>query len=206
MTLSPAFANCILQQTVAGALLPVLKEELIHLSRGGVLVRTQEVSIRATCGACSQFYCASLRTASCLYIADVCQTSIFSGSWICRTCGKEVCSECYATIAACKHENRDMFTRPKVDSVLRNHHYCTMRQAHFASHFSPVSRFDKLQLESEARAMDILLASSALAADVSEPEIPYVLISSPLRQLPRSPIVCNSRSSHEFSSSQCLIS
>ena len=184
MIVVPASANCILQWTAADALLPVLKEELIHLSRDGVLVRTQEVSIRATCGACLQFCCTSLCTVSCLYVADVCQTSIFSGSWICRTCGKEVCSDCYATITACKLEDPDMFARPIVDSVQRNHHYCTMRQAHFASHFSPVSRFDKLQLESEAKAMDILLASSALLADVSEPEIPYVLTSSPLGNFP----------------------
>jgi len=124
-------------------------------------------------------------------VVDVCQTSIFSGSWICRKCGKEVCSDCYVTITACRHEDPNMFARgvAKVDSVVRNHHYCTMRRAHFARDFSPLSRFDETQLEDEIRAMEILVASTASLAYVSEPATSYASISSLLNNFPLTPLL-----------------
>jgi hypothetical protein len=57
-----AFTEHVPQRTVADALLPILKEELAHISRPDVLVRTQEVTIRATCG--TYLWC-SLCTVSC---------------------------------------------------------------------------------------------------------------------------------------------
>ena len=138
-------------------------------------------------------------------ITDVCQTSIFSGSWICRKCGKEVCSDCYATITTCRYEDPNMFARGarRVDGIERNRHYCTIRQAHFASDFLPVSRFDNIQLEYETKAMEILLGSSP-SADAWKPETPHVAESFPLT-ISRPPIACEPRLSHKLSSSQCLI-
>lgn len=141
--------------------------------------------------------------------ADVCQTSIFSGSWICQKCGKEVCSDCYATIAGREHEDPNMFASgaQKVGSVVRNHHYCPIRQAHFAGNFSPVSRFDKTQIETETKAMETLLASVSLTdTDVADTGTTYVTIPLPLEQLSCSPFIYEFRISRNLPSSQYLIS
>src|SRR5271170_1280879 len=81
------------QTAVAKALLPTLRQELVHLNLKEVIQRPRESQFRSTCGEWEPFIptlCGEMLN----YIAtDTCMTSIFSSSWLCRQCGRESCPD-----------------------------------------------------------------------------------------------------------------
>lgn len=64
-----------IKTAAASQLLPTLRLEHAHAAREGALRMRQELQERSTC--------------------DTCLHSVLSGSWLCTTCGRELCLECY---------------------------------------------------------------------------------------------------------------
>ena len=86
------------QRRIASALLPDLKEELVHISRESLIFRERETSYRVVCGTFT-----SSQQLSCDYIflrspLDVCLTDLFNCAWFCADCGLEVCGQCRSDI------------------------------------------------------------------------------------------------------------
>lgn len=79
-----------LQNGCAEILLPELLEERIHTSQPNLIRRPREVTIRVTCGAYSCF----IPRYVCDTYIDVCRTTLFSQTWLCTTCGCELCGIC----------------------------------------------------------------------------------------------------------------
>ncbi|KAI9448348.1 hypothetical protein H4582DRAFT_1900075 [Lactarius indigo] len=143
--------------TVARALLPTLKEEQEHLRKPEIIRRPRDSDVRATC--------------------DTCMTSIFSSSWMCRLCGREACAECFAKVRELTQyrpgasDSEIAALQAKRESHAHTNPFflsCTRRNEHQYSDFSPMSRFDKTELEGVIESMEKLLQEEATAS-TSEP-------------------------------------
>ncbi|KAM5537170.1 hypothetical protein V8D89_009103 [Ganoderma adspersum] len=134
------------KRTVAAALLPVLKEEMQHLQLPEVIRRPRETEVRATC--------------------DACMTSIFSSSWMCRTCGREACFDCFAHIKDAAGSEEPPDSRSMTPPQRERHHRspfflpCTKRNKHQPKDFSPATRFCGTELAQAIEDMEALLGSS----------------------------------------------
>jgi len=143
--------------TVARALLPTLKEEQEHLRKPEIIRRPRDSDVRATC--------------------DTCMTSIFSSSWMCRLCGREACSECFAKVRELTQyrtgasDSEIAALQAKRESHAHTNPFflsCTRRNEHQFSDFSPMSRFDKAELEGVIESMEKLLQEETVPVG-SEP-------------------------------------
>ncbi|KAI1797007.1 hypothetical protein LXA43DRAFT_985519 [Ganoderma leucocontextum] len=136
------------KRTVAEALLPVLKEEMVHLQLPEVIRRPRETEVRATC--------------------DACMTSIFSSSWMCRTCGRETCFDCFAHIKEVAGSDELPESRAMTPPQRERHHRspfflpCTKRNRHQPKDFSPVTRFCGTELGQAIEDMEALLVASVV--------------------------------------------
>jgi len=139
--------------TVARALLPTLKEEQEHLRKPEIIRRPRDSDVRATC--------------------DTCMTSIFSSSWMCRLCGREACAECFAKVRELTQyrpgasDSEIAALQAKRESHAHTNPFflsCTRRNEHQYSDFSPMSRFDKTELEGVIESMEKLLQEEATAS------------------------------------------
>jgi lysine-specific demethylase 3 len=88
---------------------------------------------------------------------DTCLTSLFSLSWMCRSCGREACADCYAklcsippntTPASAPKDRRD----PEKRLVA-----CVPRESHSSEQFFPISRFAESELRSAVEEMNTIL-------------------------------------------------
>ncbi|KAH9963231.1 hypothetical protein BC827DRAFT_1194282 [Russula dissimulans] len=145
--------------TVARALLPTLKEEQEHLRKPEIIRRPRDSDVRATC--------------------DTCMTSIFSSSWMCRLCGREACAECFAKVRELTQyrpgatDSEIAALQAKRESHAHTNPFflsCTRRNEHQYSDFSPMSRFDKAELESVIESMEKLLQEE-IATPTSGPVV-----------------------------------
>ena len=100
-------------------------------------------------------------------LTDACMTSIFSSSWMCRTCGREACFDCFAHIkdaAAGSDEppKSRSATPPQRERQHRSPFFlpCTKRIKHQAKDFSPATRFCGTELADAIKDMEALLGSS----------------------------------------------
>jgi hypothetical protein len=93
-------------------------------------------------------------------------TSIFSSSWMCRLCGREACSECFAKVRELTQyrpgasDSEIAALQAKRESHAHTNPFflsCTRRNEHQYSDFSPMSRFDKAELEGVIESMEKLL-------------------------------------------------
>lgn len=135
-----------IKRTVAQALLPTLRKELEHLSVIRIIRRTRESEVRATC--------------------DTCMTSIFSCSWMCRSCGREACAECFEQVKELT-EDRPGATQADIAALqARREKYahtnpfflsCTRRNEHSSREFSPMTRFCQPELVEAIKEMEELL-------------------------------------------------
>ena len=112
-------------------------------------------------------------------------TSIFSSSWMCRLCGREACAECFAKVReltqyrAGASDSEIAALQAKRESHAHTNPFflsCTRRNEHQFSDFSPMSRFDKAELEGVIESMEKLLqeettAPSAALEPVASPSI-----------------------------------
>lgn len=135
----------------------VLKSELEHLGLPDVIIRPRESQVRATCGEPQHtlpFLCVTLNST----VSDVCLTSLFSSSWMCRMCGRELCTDCFDLVKelAAKRPANGV-GRIKAKNTNAQVLVCSMRNQHLAKDFSPVSRFFKEKLEETIAEMSNLL-------------------------------------------------
>lgn len=93
-------------------------------------------------------------------------TSIFSSSWMCRLCGREACAECFAKVRELTQyrpgasDSEIAALQAKRESHAHTNPFflsCTRRNEHQYSDFSPMSRFDKAELEGVIESMEKLL-------------------------------------------------
>ncbi|KAI0301852.1 hypothetical protein B0F90DRAFT_1809951 [Multifurca ochricompacta] len=149
--------------TVARALLTTLKEEQEHLRKPEIIRRPRDSDVRATC--------------------DTCMTSIFSSSWMCRLCGREACAECFAKVRELTQyrpgasDSEIAALQAKRESHAHTNPFflsCTRRNEHQYSDFSPMSRFDKTELEGVIMSMEKLLQEGTVTSapePVAEPSV-----------------------------------
>jgi lysine-specific demethylase 3 len=104
-------------------------------------------------------------------------TSIFSSSWMCRLCGREACSECFAKVRELTQyrtgasDSEIAALQAKRESHAHTNPFflsCTRRNEHQFSDFSPMSRFDKAELEGVIESMEKLLQEETVPVG-SEP-------------------------------------
>ncbi|KAF8803952.1 Clavaminate synthase-like protein [Phlegmacium glaucopus] len=132
--------------SIAKALLPTLKLEREHLKAEELVRRPRESDVRATC--------------------DTCMTSLFSASWMCRVCGREVCHECFIQVRELTSE--PLSASPAELAALqgkREKHAhsnpfflsCNKRAEHGVGEFTPVTRFWDKELEKAIEEMEDIL-------------------------------------------------
>nr|GAT46123.1 clavaminate synthase-like protein [Mycena chlorophos] len=138
-----------IKKTSAKGLLPILRKELAHLEHPKIVYRVRESEVRATC--------------------DTCMTSIFSGSWMCRSCGREACGDCFYVIEAITREapaGSEEAAKVQEQRHLNMHRSpwflsCAGKSDHGAKNFSPVTRFLKKELEDAVKQMDQIMRETA---------------------------------------------
>ncbi|PWN48857.1 hypothetical protein IE53DRAFT_388938 [Violaceomyces palustris] len=114
-----------IMRTVAESLMPTMELEIEHARMAKCLRRDRELQYRQMC--------------------DFCMTSIFSASWMCRICGKELCVECKDVLS----------TKP--GGFLSN---CVRFRQHTIEDFVPTTRFFLDTLVEEVKLMKTLVNSS----------------------------------------------
>ncbi len=94
---------------------------------------------------------------------------------MCRLCGREACSECYAKVReltqyrAGASDSEIAALQAKRESHAHTNPFflsCTRRNEHQFSDFSPMSRFDKAELEGVIESMEKLLQDETVKASV----------------------------------------
>ncbi|KAF9526318.1 hypothetical protein CPB83DRAFT_795109 [Crepidotus variabilis] len=132
--------------SIAKALLPALKIEQQHMQSPELVRRQRETDVRVTC--------------------DTCMTSLFSTSFMCRLCGREVCNECFSTVKELTREPPDApiaekqrIQRMREKHVNANPFFlsCLKRNEHGYSDFTPVTRFVKTELDRAVAEMERIL-------------------------------------------------
>ncbi|KAL1711512.1 hypothetical protein EV715DRAFT_215224, partial [Schizophyllum commune] len=120
------------KMAIAKALLPILREEMNHIQSPTIIKRQRESDVRVTC--------------------DICNTSIFSASWMCRTCGTECCPPCFKLVT--QYTSASVEQRGgRPPSFLA----CSMSAQHQAVKFSPVTRFEGQDLKQSIRELEEVL-------------------------------------------------
>ena len=107
-----------IKSCIAPTLTSVLAIELVHeviFRDEGLLRRRREAGIRPVC--------------------DGCATTIFSGHFMCCSCGREICLDCYS-----EWDDSEAFGRENVDS-------CLKRRRHTKRQMVPFTLFEEGELE-----------------------------------------------------------
>ncbi|KAK7061321.1 Clavaminate synthase-like protein [Favolaschia claudopus] len=145
------------KEIIAAALLPTLREELHHVNLPLVIYRPRESEVRATC--------------------DTCLTSIFCCSWMCRTCGREACPECFDRVRTLTVDvgspSQVAELQDRRDELMHENPFflnCLKRKEHGAKDFSPITRFSKPELSEAIRQMEELLQDEGIP--IPEQSIP----------------------------------
>lgn len=112
------------KRACARALLPVLLNKLAHTQHPNVIHRDRELEFRVTC--------------------DVCSTALFSQSWLCSKCGRELCQECVDSLT------------PLCSPATQ----CSQQTglSHFLTDLLPVSRFQADELSEAISEMQMLVS------------------------------------------------
>jgi lysine-specific demethylase 3 len=114
-------------------------------------------------------------------------TSIFSSSWMCRLCGREACAECFGKVReltqyrAGATDSEIAALQAKRESHAHTNPFflsCTRRNEHQFSDFSPMSRFDKTELEGVIESMEKLLKEETAPAPSEPVAQPSVVVAS----------------------------
>ncbi|KAG8905755.1 hypothetical protein FRB99_008328 [Tulasnella sp. 403] len=128
-------------RVVAKALLPVLTEEIKHLSQAGLMNRNKELDCRITC--------------------DFCMTSVFTCGWLCKQCGREFCSDCYTRIVHISKVPTPRTQSKHPDQSIQRLMCCYKKLEHNPPTFSPVSRFKLHTLQTAVHEMDAIVKQEA---------------------------------------------
>lgn len=147
----------VLRTSIAGALLPTLTLELAHARLPAVLRIGLDITYRSTC--------------------DGCLHALFCGSYLCRQCGRELCTGCHGELEA--------------QSGVAGFHTTRLRacqssgERHEAAAFVPITRVDPGELQ---RIVDDMTEATK---DPTEPMLavdtaPYYTSDTPARSTPAS--------------------
>ncbi|KAF8966449.1 hypothetical protein BDZ97DRAFT_1657595 [Flammula alnicola] len=139
--------------SIAKALLPTLKAEQEHIKATEIIRRPRECEVRVTC--------------------DTCMTSLFSTSFMCRLCGREVCNECFQQVRELTQE--PINASPAELAALagrRDKHAhanpfflsCMKRSEHGANDFTAVTRFVGAELDKAVKEMKAILKDAQPSA------------------------------------------
>ena len=99
-------------------------------------------------------------------IIDTCMTSLFSASWMCRVCGREVCHECFIQVKELTSEppSATQAELAALQGKREKHAHsnpfflsCNKRTEHAAAAFTPVTRFWNEELEKAIDEMEEIL-------------------------------------------------
>ncbi|CEH12764.1 Putative transcription factor 5qNCA, contains JmjC domain [Ceraceosorus bombacis] len=128
--------------TAAKHLLSLLEEELAHASLPGCLVRRRSLKEAISC--------------------DACNTSLFSASFFCKLCGRELCRECQARLVAEVEQGAQAVWRSNKIPAYAKCRFGANRKGSTVHHeldmMVPVTRFRRADLEGEVTAMKECLA------------------------------------------------
>ncbi|KAJ7762764.1 hypothetical protein DFH07DRAFT_813374 [Mycena maculata] len=150
------------KRTIAKALLPTLRDELQHVIQDAVVCRLRESEVRATC--------------------DTCLTSIFSCSWMCRSCGREACGDCFERVKSLTIEPTgasqsqiEEFQDRRERQVLQSPFFlqCAKKKDHGAKDFSPMTRFSKEELTQAIHDMEQFLRDEGMDVDAAPEPQPW---------------------------------
>lgn len=102
-----------------------------------------------------------------LLLLDTCMTSLFSETFMCRICGREVCKECFLQVRELTEHPTQATPSELTALVMRREKHahsnpfflaCTKRVEHGFSDFTPVTRFSNDELERAVGEMQEILA------------------------------------------------
>ncbi|KAJ7843543.1 Clavaminate synthase-like protein [Mycena olivaceomarginata] len=116
---------------LAVVLLPIMQAELAHLGEHPIH-RSMDMEVRINC--------------------DLCTTSIFSSSWQCRKCGRDLCTTCLDQIRGAKDpavRRRLLLENPDFD-------LCSFGVFHEEQDFVALTRFRRAEIEASIRQMQSL--------------------------------------------------
>lgn len=97
----------------------------------------------------------SVRSTEIDILTDTCMTSTFSETWMCRTCGREACKDCFARVASLTmmkpgitrdEAARSLAQREKLNELNPSFLSCLKRTDHDANSFVRVTRFSPDEL------------------------------------------------------------
>ena len=97
---------------------------------------------------------------------DTCMTSLFSASWMCRVCGREVCHECFIQVKELTSEppSASQAELAALQGKREKHAHsnpfflsCNKRTEHGVAAFTPVTRFWDEELEKAIEEMEEIL-------------------------------------------------
>ena len=97
---------------------------------------------------------------------DTCMTSLFSASWMCRVCGREVCHECFIQVKELTSEppSASQAELAALQGKREKHAHsnpfflsCNKRTEHGVAAFTPVTRFWDEELEKAIEEMEDIL-------------------------------------------------
>jgi lysine-specific demethylase 3 len=103
-------------------------------------------------------------------ILDTCMTSLFSTSFMCRHCGREVCNECFQIVKELYHPQKEctpeelpVLLKAREKHALMNPFFlsCLKRNDHEFKDFVPVTRFIKAELDKAIEEMQGILDREA---------------------------------------------
>lgn len=115
------------------------------------------------------YICISARVLKEIIRTDTCQTSVFAGSWICTSCGREACSDCHdKVVEICNDPEKKQRKLDTTPFFLT----CTRKQEHTIDHYRPISRFNRDELDEVIRAMERLDVLRARNIGSSPPSLP----------------------------------
>jgi lysine-specific demethylase 3 len=99
---------------------------------------------------------------------DTCMTSLFSASWMCRVCGREVCHECFLQVKELTYEppSASQVELAALQGKREKHAHsnpfflsCNKRTEHGVAAFTPVTRFWDEELKKAIGEMEDILRS-----------------------------------------------
>jgi lysine-specific demethylase 3 len=107
---------------------------------------------------------------------DTCMTSLFSTSFMCRMCGREVCNECFRTVKELTKPDEPEISVDELTArrKLREKHAhsnpfflsCLKRNEHTYSEFTPVTRFAQSELNRAIEEMETLLKTTETRLEI----------------------------------------
>ncbi|KAJ7177326.1 Clavaminate synthase-like protein [Mycena crocata] len=125
-----------MKRGLAPALLAIMRRERAHLDNNPIR-RPMDMSVRMNC--------------------DLCTTSIFSASWLCRNCGRDICNSCLDQLRTAQ----DLEVRKQLLMENPNFDQCSFGVFHEALDFIALTRLRRAEIESSILQMEGLTAPVA---------------------------------------------